>query len=369
MPLRIGIVVGEVSGDKLAAQLISELQKQHRDLEVFGIIGPELATLGCNPLFPMEKLEVMGFIEPLLRLYSLIKIRRWLLKYFLAEPPDLFIGVDAPDFNLGLEKKLRAAGIPTVHYVSPTVWAWRQGRVKLIKQAVDLMLSIFPFEEDFFKKHNVPVKFIGHPAADQIPLETDGGGSKTIAILPGSRNSEIKNHAALYLATAKICYTRDPELLFTIPVVKEQHKKQIEELQEKIAPELPLTISVGQSGTVIEAADIVLVTSGTATLEVMLYKKPMVVAYKTNWITYQIIKRLIKVPYISQPNLIANKLLVKEFIQSDATKENLSDELSDLINCSVYRNAQVSTFAELHKKLRKNASITAAEAINELLGL
>lgn len=388
------MVVGERSGDQLAKALISALQSHCPKLKLEGVLGPrllEFTQIQANPLYPMERLSVIGIIEPLLRLPELYMMRRSLVKYF-SDPshrPDLFIGVDAPDFNLGLERLLRERGIRTVHYVSPTVWAWRQGRVHAIKKAVDLMLALYPFEEKFYQDHGVPVCFTGHPFADEIPLHIDSQAAKTalakasgieisknqtvIGLLPGSRASELKNLAPLYIEAAKLCYqkARNHHLIFIAPLVSEQHQQQFDLLCRQIAPEVPIQTVVQQSRQVMAASSAVLVTSGSATLEVMLHKKPMVVAYRLNPLTYQIGKRMLKVPYISQPNLLANEGLVPEFIQHEVTAENLSQALLNALNEALDENKKhqyrVSRFQEIHENLRRNAAETGAKAIQNLM--
>ena len=337
-----------------------------------------MVALGAKALFPLEKLSVMGFIEPLMRLPELFAIRRWLVQYFIDEPPDLFIGVDAPDFNLGLAKKLKRAGIPTVHYGSPSVWAWRQGRLKTIKQAVDLMLTLFPFEPPYYSKQNIPVKFVGHPAADKISQDIDSTAAKVklglqakdvvLAIMPGSRAGELKHLAKLYLQTAILCRAVYPQLKLVLPVVSVQQQVYIQKILATMPADLQVQIIVGDSFAAMAASDLVLVTSGTATLEVMLHTRPMVIAYKTNWLTYAIVKRLIKVPYIGLPNLLAGKKIVAEFIQQQATPRALSHALLELLASPQKRQAQIADFTQLHAVLRQNASANAASAIGEMLG-
>ncbi len=344
-----------------------------------GIAGPRCLSEGCRTLFPMDRLTVMGFIEPLFRLPELYKIRRALINQFTqVEKPDVFIGVDAPDFNLGLERILKQQNIPTVHYVSPTVWAWRRKRIHTIKKSVNLMLALLPFEAKFYEAHNIPVCFTGHPFADQIAMDIDTVAAKEllgfnrhqtiIALLPGSRNSELKYLALPYIETAKWCYERRKDLIFLAPLVSEAHRIQFETLCMHHAPEVPIQVMEGQNRTVMEACDVGLVTSGTATLEMALHKKPMVVAYRMNPITYEIAKSLIKVPYISQPNLIAGEKLVPEFIQGEVKPEKLGRALFDWLEPG---NAKISNilskFNEIHEELRRNAAQTAADAIMELL--
>jgi len=375
--LRIGIVVGEVSGDNLGFHLIQALRLHFPDLTFEGVLGPKLIKAGGKALYPMDHLAVMGLIEPLMRLPTILKVRRDLIQHFIADPPDLFIGIDSPDFNLNLEKKLKAQGIKTVHYVSPSVWAWRQGRIKTIQKAVDLMLALFPFEAKFYEEHQVPVCFTGHPLADQIPLEIDVFSAKkalhldperpVMAVLPGSRNNEIKYLAETFLSTMRFCYERNPRLQFIVPLVLEAHKNRFLTLKETFAPNIPMQILVGNTPAAIAASDVVLVTSGTATLEVMLNKKPMVVAYRMNPITYWIAKRLIKVPYIALPNLLAQELLVPEFIQEKAKPAVLGEALLKYLSKSFDREKCLNRFQEIHCQLKQNASEKAALAIKQIL--
>ncbi len=375
--MKIGIVVGEISGDNLAASLIRALRLLYPDLTFEGILGPALLKEGGHSLYPMERLSVMGLIEPLGRLPELFRIRRHLIEHFCDNPPDVFIGVDAPDFNLGLEKKLKARGIPTVHYVSPSVWAWRQGRIKGIKQAVDLMLTLFPFEAKFFEDHQVPVCFTGHPLADQIPLEVNTIEAKkalgfdvskpVIALLPGSRQGEIKYLAAIFIRSAQLCFEKQKNLQFVMPLVSEAHKVTLEHLHQTIAPEVPIKMILGDAHLAMRAADAVLVTSGTATLEVMLHKKPMILAYRMHPINFYIAKRVVKLSYIALPNLLAGKVIVSEFIQDNATPEKLSSALLQLLSPDFDRASLVEKFKEIHLSLRKNASEVAAKAIQGVL--
>ncbi len=375
--MRIGIVVGEISGDNLAANLIRALRKHYPDLIFEGILGPALLAEGGHTFYPMERLSVMGLIDPLLRLPELIRIRQHLIQHFSDNPPDIFIGVDAPDFNLGLEKKLKERGIRTVQYVSPSVWAWRQGRIKTIKKAVGLMLTLFPFEAKFFEEHQVPVCFTGHPLADQIPLEVNTIEAKealgfdvsrpVVALLPGSRKSEIKYLAESYIRTAKLCFEKQKNLQFVMPLVSEAHKATLEHCHQTIAPEVPIKMILGKSHLAMCAADAVLVTSGTATLEVMLHKKPMILAYRMNPINFFIAKRVVKLTYIALPNLLAGKIIVPEFIQENATPEKLSEALLALLSPDFDRARLIEKFKEIHLSLKKNASQVAAEAIKALI--
>lgn len=377
--------MGEPSGDALGADLVRALKQQFPTVTIEGVVGPKLQQEGCKSLFPMETLSVMGFWEPLKRLPQLISLHNNLKNHFLQNPPDVFIGIDAPDFNLRLEKKLHAKHIPTVHYVSPSVWAWRQGRVHGIRKSVNLMLTLFPFEADFYKKHQVPVAFTGHPFADQIDLKiTDekirlakqdlnldapyapyaSYSSKTLmAILPGSRDLEMKYLAPVFIETARFCFQQNPNLFFIIPLVSKKHQDRIESLIQQLAPEIPYRTVIGKTREAITAAKVVLVTSGTATLEVMLHKKPMVVAYRMHPFTYQLMKRLVKVPYIALPNLIAQENLVPEFIQHQADPVTMGSQLLKYLESDLEISRFEKRFLELHEQLRCNASEAAVKAI------
>src|SRR5579872_7465458 len=325
---KIGILAGEPSGDMLGAGLMNALNVQSSHFEFTGIGGPKMIAAGCRSLHEMERLSVMGLIEPLKHLPDLFKIRHGLYQHFTTHKPDVFIGIDSPDFNLGLELKLRQAGIPVVHYVSPSVWAWRKKRIFKIAKAVDLMLTLFPFEADFYKQHNVPVRFVGHPLADLIPLQSDKQAARnklgidphttTIAVLPGSRGNELKYLADIFAVTAARCWKENPKLQFITSAVNEQRDREFRAICQKHAPGLPIQFFQGRSHEVMAAADVVLVTSGTATLETMLFKRPMVIAYRMSPITYQLARCLVKIPAIGLPNLLANEKLVPEFIQQEA---------------------------------------------------
>lgn len=375
--LRIGIIAGEVSGDILGAGLISALQQHYPTLIIEGIGGPQMIAAGCKSLFPMEHLSVMGLGAVLKKLPQILYIRHKIIQHFRNNPPDIFIGIDAPDFNLTVEEKLKQTGIKTVHYVSPSVWAWKQWRIKKIKRAVDKMLTILPFEAAFYVKYQVPVKFVGHPLADSIPLYPDqlaardklnlDPNKKIIAILPGSRSNEIKYLAELFIQTALTCQKKYPDLIFIAPMASAKIKQQFNAVLQKIAPQLPIQLFDGQSAAVLTAADAVLLASGTASLEAMLTKCPMVVAYRLPALSFAIASRMVKTAYISLPNLLANKILVPEFIQDDATVKNLSCELLKYFtNPELVENLK-SEFMRLHEIMRCNASEKAAEAVVELL--
>ncbi len=375
--LRIGIVAGEPSGDELGAALITSIKKKHPDAIVEGIGGEKLIAEGCRSLFDMERLSVMGLFEILGRYFELLGIQNKIKQYFVENPPDVFIGVDAPDFNLSIEKYLKKHNIKTVHYVSPSVWAWREGRLKTIKKAVDLMLTLFPFEESYYQKHNIPVKFVGHPLAHQIPMHNDTTtardilnvekSSPTIAILPGSRRSEITKLTEPFLNTCKLLKQQKPELQFLVALRDNQAKQLFESLCQDVAPDLGLTVITGQTQEVMKAADCVLLASGTATLETMLIKRPMVVAYKANPFTYWLIKPLLKIPYVSLPNLMAGEKLIPEFLQAECTSEKLSQALLRYLNDVNEVELLKSKFTKLHESLILNNPDDAKNAIIKLL--
>ncbi len=379
LPIRIGIVVGEASGDRLAADLCKEFKRRQIPFTIVGVAGPELLQQGVQSLFPMERLSVMGLGEILKQLPQLLRSRREVAEYFSAHPPDVFIGVDAPEFNLDLEKTLKKQGIRTIHYVSPSVWAWRRWRLRKIAKAVDLMLCLFPFEKCFYTDYQIPVKFVGHPCADEIPLTIDRlaarktlGLSETasiIAILPGSRHNEINYLGEVFLKTAQRCYQQNPKLIFVVAMVNKERELQFLQLVKQITPNLPLQLICGRSHHVMAAADIVLLASGTATLEAMLLKKPMVVAYKMSRLSYWMAKLLIKVDYIALPNLLAKKLLVPEFIQKKANVENLSQALFYYLNNPDFVSKLKKEFLVLHQQLRCHASKQAVDAVLKILSI
>ncbi len=373
---RIGILAGEASGDLLGAKLIQSLHKKCPHLQIEGIGGPAMMTAGCESLFDMERLAVMGFIEPLLRLPDLIKLRHDLYQYFIKNPPDVFVGIDAPDFNLGLELKLRRAGIPVVHYVSPSVWAWRQYRVRKIAKAVDLMLTLLPFESKFYEQHNVPVRYVGHPLAEQIPLYPDKIDARRalcidehatyIALLPGSRRQEIRYMAEPLLRAAKLAWQARPHLRFLTTHVNEQRYQEFYECYKQYTPDLPLEFFTRRSQDVMAAADVVVVTSGTATLETMLFKKPMIIAYRMSKLTYQLAKWLVKTPYAGLPNLLANEQLVPELIQEAATPDAIAQHIFDYLDHPEKVQALQHKFTELHQSLRSDSASDISEAVLEV---
>ncbi len=370
--LRIALVAGEASGDILGAGLMQALKQRHADIEFIGIGGPLMEAEGLQSYFPMERLSVMGLVEVLGRLPELL-YRRWRLRRdLLAAQPDVFIGIDAPDFNLGLELKLRQAGIRTVHYVSPSVWAWRQKRVLKIRQACDLMLTLFPFEAQFYQDHGVPVRFVGHPLANTIALQVDRGAArealdlpaagKVVALLPGSRGGEVGRLGGLFLDSAERLQGMFPGIQFVLPCASQARRIQLEAML--VGRNLPLKLLNGRSHEALAASDAVLIASGTATLEALLHKRPMVVAYRVARLTYWLLKRLVKSPYISLPNLLAGKLLAPELLQDEATPQALAETLATLL---VDGQAQTEGFANIHQALRQDASAQAADAVLTLM--
>lgn len=370
---KVALVAGEASGDILGSGLMQALRAQHPDIEFVGVGGPLMQAQGLESFFPMERLAVMGLVEVLGRLRELLKRRKQLIEFLLAEQPDVFIGIDAPDFNLNIELKLRQQGIKTVHYVSPSVWAWRQKRVFKIKQACDLMLCLLPFEAQFYREHQVPVHFVGHPLADSIELEHDRNAARQqlkldsaaplVALMPGSRGGEVARLGALFLQTARLLHQRQPELRFVLPAANALRHVQLETLLADFA-DVPVTLLDGQSQLALQACDAVLIASGTATLEAMLFKRPMVVAYRLAGLTYRILKLMVKSRYFALPNLLAGEALVPEFIQHAATAENLAGAIEQQL---VDGSRQTERFLELHKHMRLDASSEAAKAVLALL--
>ncbi|MEI8642871.1 lipid-A-disaccharide synthase [Pseudoalteromonas sp. Hal040] len=376
-PLRIALVAGELSGDILGEGLIKALKRRFPDAIFEGIAGPRMQAAGCNTLFDMDELSVMGLVEVLGRLPRLLKIRKQLVQHFIDNPPDVFIGIDAPDFNLRVEKPLKDVGIKTIQYVSPSVWAWREKRIHKISAATNLVLALLPFEKAFYDKHDVPCTFVGHTLADDIALEHDqtearnqlglAQTDKVLALLPGSRGSEVGLLSETYIQTAAKLQAQNPDLKIVVPLVNEKRKAQFCEILEKTAPDLKLQLLDGQSNLAMQAADAILLASGTATLEGMLYKKPMVVGYKIKPLSYWIFKTLFtfNIKYFSLPNLLADEELVPEYLQTECSVENLSAALTPMLNTD---NSELKArFLAIHKDIRLNANEQAAAAVAELL--
>lgn len=367
---RIALVAGEVSGDFLGAGLMTALRDHYPNACFEGVGGEQMLAAGLDVWHPMHRLSVMGLVEVLRHLPSLLALRRELVARWIAAPPDVFIGIDAPDFNLGLARRLKRAGIPTVHYVSPTVWAWRQGRVRLIRRAVDRMLSIFPFETAFFEQHGVPVTFVGHPLADAIDLNAPTpDAAETLAVLPGSRLGEIEAMGAIFIDTARWLMARRPGLQVIIPCATSAIRHALEALlAERGDGDGGIRLVDGQARACLASARVALVASGTASLEAMLLKRPMVVAYRVSPITAWLARRLVKVPHIAMPNLIAGERLVPEHIQEQVTVERLGHDLLALLEDDERHQRLRDAFAAIHASLRLDASRRAADAVVEVLG-
>jgi len=374
---RIGMIAGETSGDLLGAGLIRELKVHFPHAEFEGIGGSQMVAEGLSSMFPMERLSVMGLVEVLGRLPELYAIRRHLVQHFLQTPPDVFIGIDSPDFTIGVELRLRLQGIKTAHYVSPSVWAWRQNRIFKIAKAVDLMMTLLPFEAQFYEAHHVPVKFVGHPLAEMMPVKPDQAEARQrinlpqeeriLAVLPGSRGGEIKMLGPVFIATMQWLHKRHPKLRFVIPAVNPLRRRQIEaQLEEVGVGDLPINLLDGHSRDAMMAANAILMASGTATLEAMLAKRPMVVAYKLAPLSYWIMKRLLKAKYISLPNLLADEALVPELIQQDATPAKLGEAVVEALEPWRQEVLQ-KKFTEIHLKIKQNANVVAADAIAQLI--
>lgn len=384
--LKIGIVVGEVSGDTLGVKLMRSFREQGIDAEFEGIGGPQMIAEGFNSYYPMETLSVMGIVEVLKDLKKLFAVRDGLINQWTQHPVDIFIGIDAPDFNLRLSKSIKEKNLPikTVQYVSPSVWAWRQGRVHGIKQSIDLVLCLFPFEKVFYEQYEVPAAFVGHPLAKQLPLENPiqiakqqlgiDENQKHIALLPGSRKGEVERLLPMLLGAANILHIKYPDIQFLIPAINDARKQQIEQGVEQLAPQLKAKIHILENTDseskvgrmVMNASDVIALASGTATLEAMLMHRPMVTFYKLHWLTYLIAKFLVKIPYYSLPNIIAGKKVIEELIQADATPENLAAEIEKLMNIETAQ-IQVMQHLTMHKQLISGNTEDPVQAILQCL--
>jgi lipid-A-disaccharide synthase len=375
----IALVAGEASGDQLGASLIEALKKIYPDARFIGIAGPKMQAAGCESFYPMEQLSVMGLAEVLAHLPGLLRMRSQLAQRLQDIRPDAFIGIDAPDFNLGLERRLKSAGIKTVHFVSPSVWAWRQWRVKKIGRSIDLMLTLFPFEPDFYRQHHIAAQYVGHPFADEIPMNPDKQSArqalelsqdkKLVALLPGSRLSEVRRLSGLFLDVARYLYQHEPDVEFVVPLATDKTREYFVTQLDQTDNNLPVSIRPGQSRAVLQACDVVLLASGTAALEALLYKRPMVVCYKLAALTYWILKtfNLLKVSMYSLPNILAGRKIVDEFIQDNATTANIAPALLELLNNSGASETLYATYTDIHKTLRQNAGAQAANAVQRLI--
>ena len=377
----IAIIAGEVSGDILGAGLIHALKACYPHAKFIGIGGERMIAEGFETLFDMEELSVMGLVEVLKHLPRLLNIRRSIIEQLSALKPDVFIGIDAPDFNLDVELKLKQQGIKTIHYVSPSVWAWRQKRVYKIAAATNLVLAFLPFEKAFYDRFNVPCRFIGHTMADAIPLKPNRDeacqllnldpAQRYVAMLVGSRGSEVEFLSEPFLQTAQLLHQRYPDVKFLVPLINQKRRQQFEQIKQRVAPELDMILLDGNARAAMIAAEATLLASGTASLEAMLCKSPMVVGYRMKPFTYFLAKRLVKTKYVSLPNLLADEMLVPELIQEDCNPTNLAEKLSQYLSedKSAVQNRHVllQRFAELHQRIQCNADQQAAQAVIDLL--
>lgn len=374
-PFRIGVVAGEPSGDVLAAGMIAEIKKQYPDAIIEGIGGSNMQAAGCKSLFDMETLSVMGLVEVLSHLPAILKVKKELLAHFEKYPPDVFVGVDAPDFNLRVEKALKARGIPTVHYVSPTVWAWRENRIHKIKAAVNRVLGLFPFEQAVYDKYNVPYTFVGHTMADTVALMPDKAEARAslsldeskpvLAVLPGSRRGEVATLTPVFLDTMRLVRKQLPDCQFVIPAANEYRLAEIENFLsthcDRLLPRDAITLLAGQSREAMIASDTILLASGTATLEAMLCKRPMVTAYKLAPMTYRMMQWLYKAPYFALPNLLANKRLIPELLQDDVNPETLCKHVMHYFTSD--NTDLIKVFTEIHSTLKCDADKMSANAV------
>ncbi|MDE1544162.1 lipid-A-disaccharide synthase [Dechloromonas agitata] len=377
--VRIAVVAGEASGDLLASHLIAALKQHLPDAVFYGIGGPKMQAQGFDSWWPMEKLSVMGYWDALKHYREIAGIRRQLKHRLLELRPDVFIGVDAPDFNLGLEADLKAAGIRTIHYVSPSIWAWRGGRVKKIARAVNRVLALFPMEPPLYEKERVPVTYVGHPLADIIPLETNKvavreklalpRNNPVFALLPGSRRGELEMMAETFVETAKIIRERFlPQAVFVVPLATRETRLQFETaIYKRQATEVPFRLLFGHAQDALGAADVSLVASGTATLEAALLKRPMVITYKIAKFSYWLMKRMAYLPYVGLPNVLAGRFVVPEILQDEATPERLAEELVKLYGDKENAAAVEEAFTDIHLRLRQNTADKAARAVIECL--
>jgi lipid-A-disaccharide synthase len=372
------MVAGEASGDLLASHVIAALKRKRTDIDFAGIGGPRMAAEGFQSHFPMEKLSVRGYAEALRHYREIMGIRSSLARGLLRERPDLFIGVDSSDFNLGLERKLKDAGIPVIHYVSPAVWAWRRWRVRRIARSVNRILVMYPFEEPIYQAAGVPVTYVGHPLADVIPLEPPKdearaalrlpSGKMIVALLPGSRRSELEYMAGAFVLAAHRFRQEIHDVHFVCPMVTRETRELFERaIHEHQRTDLPLTLLFGHSHEALAAADLVLVASGTATLEAALFKRPMVIAYRQSPITWALMRKMLYLPYVGMPNILAGERLVPELLQDQATPANLAGALLTLVRDTASQRRQVERFHEFHVLLRRNAAQRAADAVLEVL--
>lgn len=376
--MKVGIVAGEASGDLLGAHLVNALKNRVSGIEFVGIGGPKMQAAGVNSLFPMETLAVRGYVEVLRHYREIVGIRRKLHRHFVDNPPDIFIGIDAPDFNLDLETRLKKRGIPTVHYVSPSIWAWRGERIRKIARAVSHVLTLFPFEKKIYDEAGISATYVGHPSADVVPEHPDRKAAReqlklpqsatVIAMLPGSRQSELHYMAKLFVQTARMIAAANPNVQFLVPLVSRETRNMFEaEMYRSKCGDLPLTVLFGHAHAAMVAADAALVASGTATLEAALLKCPMVITYKMSPLTWRMMQRKTYLPYVGLPNILEGRFIVPELLQDDATPENLSQAMLNLVNDKLVREKLTYTFSGLHQQLKQNTAERAVDAILPLL--
>ncbi len=374
--LRIGLVAGELSGDQLGAALMQRIRQRHPETHFCGICGPSMRAAGCTAFAHAEELAVMGFTEVLGQLPRLLRLRRHLLRCFLEQRPQLFLGIDAPDFNLGLEKRLKQHGIDTLHWVSPSVWAWRRYRLRAIRHSVDSMLTLFPFEATFYRDHGVQARWVGHPLADEIADDCGREAARAalglavsrpcVALLPGSRKTEIERLLPAFLEAATLCRRAITDLQFVLPVAAPALLPRCRAtVQQPQYAELGTILLDGQARSAMCAADAVLLASGTASLECLLLKRPMVVAYRLHPVSYLLVRGLLQVPYVSLPNNLLGRGQVPEFLQSSVTAEHVSTALLELLQDPAAAARQVEPFAALHESLRRDATGQVADAVLE----
>jgi lipid-A-disaccharide synthase len=377
-PVTIGLVAGEASGDQLGAHLIRSLRAQLPDARFTGIGGARMQAEGMEVLFPLEKLAVRGYVEVLRHYFEIVSIRRKLTAHFLKHRPALFVGVDAPDFNLGLETKLKAAGIPTIHYVSPQIWAWRGHRIHSIKRAVDRMLVVFPFEQEVYERAGVPVTYVGHPLAEILAPTPDRrpmreqlrlpAAARVIAMLPGSRDAEVEHLAGLFIETASRIAAAAPETHFLVPLVSRRTRELFEAaLYSRPSEELNLTVLFGHAHDAMTAADIVLAASGTATLEAALIGRPVVIAYRMPRVSWWLLKRRRYQPYVGLPNVVAGEFVAPEFLQDEATPDNLAQAALNLLFDNTVRARLETRFAAMADALRQDSGGRIASALVPML--
>ena len=374
----IAIVAGESSGDLLGSHLIRSLKSARSDLTFIGVAGPKMAKEGALSYFSMEELSVRGYFEAFRKLFHLLTLRKNLLNQILDAKPDLFIGIDAPDFNFWIERQLKKKGIPVIHYVSPSIWAWRRNRLKKIKKSIDHMLTIFPFEKNIYTKAHIQATYVGHPLAEMIPLHPNKKkaqdklkiikATKVIALLPGSRQGEVKWHAQLLIDSAIELSKKMRDVKFLVPLpTRETYVIFSKALFKNTHAELDIQLLIGHASDAIDASDLVIVASGTATLEAALYKKPMIVIYKMSSISWEILKRMKYLPYISLPNILLNKFFVPELLQKDATPENITIKALEILKDASYRRNLLIQFTKIHHQLKQNTSYRLNKIILKFL--